>query len=1148
MDDKILPQSIGENMPQGSSTINLLHQFENLKEIIISVGNFLLSIFSLRLTWTIILGIAVLFFVFYAWKQYKKRRENLLTSKLKQELDKSCKQKRGSIIKTYLEQLYLPSWFSVISVIIVGVAIFLITHIEKLAIVSLPLKFDESNHYQNLIAIHAGIGAIIFALLIFIAESLRDDETKDRARVLLKESFLFPLTVAELLGFFIFVWGNVNIWAILVPLIVALLTIASLWRLLLILLSKSRFAEKRLQLLKDRIKRSIDLAISERFGNTILLQSLGEGKIELDYNPFPIDADDSINRQLFYSDKTGVITNIRLDKLNEFAKLLESEANKNGFSFYKDKAKQEKLEASSDVSVVETGATKFQQANRQFLHKKFRDEIDTENQLLISIDKNVVKEPEVLKELNRLAKEIFIIKKQDNFSEEIKLEIDGLKDQFIAAIEAKKLGKIEELMKTYISLSESFLEALNTCGGGYTYEQARKERGTILGGWNEIRWLSDGIREILIKATQTHDQEIIRDVAYIPVGIAIRAIKAGDQYVYQEFLAFPSFLYWQALKETNNDVREFMVDRSWRHLKEMSDFYIEHQLKRKVADVESVKKYRDFTIPIFVAFQNLLKTAFDKRDFNSFQSFLNQFSDLYHDFEPEHEHPNAEYLEHSLAWVKDVAEREKIRRKIEVQKEKEAAAKDIQSKKHQVILGLSAWIFEQYRNKKDDTELAKFYKDIINRLPGQLPELTEIFVSSRQFETERFWDWDNWEMISDGKAHFIDFNSKLDRLYCVRSLLILQNMSEEQINAIILPHSRELAYLAEDKPDIPNLVRILNDMVSNSVQWSFVLPQAAIDKTEALKKLLITAKENQEKSEEEYLKTVKIDGDKLNEFNTKVIESFYESGFLRPVIKIYGGYNDLMSQMPGAEIPSWGYNQIDEKAAFIKDWHVHYSGWGENYGSGLAKSEDNLIFERMLSGIKDKQNVKKEDIISKIEEVLKEKSFEDPVILQTLDHLYEYEQIRRSEAFISRYSQDCQKTKLDNMKHGYMGVMRLADYKIPVVDIFVEKAELKNKILILDLQKFGKLNQYSPIDKPEDTKYLEDIFFIKVTDLNEDTERRQKIINENPVWLQKHEDKDGYLQQKVLINIYEKFEWKTEHPEFGFILDVSDLPASDDEK
>ena len=274
------------------------------------IGDFAFFIFSQRETWFALFGIMILFFFYNAWNRYKKNRKGLLTYKLEQELKKSCKQEKQHPIKTFFEQLYLPSWQSVLFVLAASAILFFTAHISRLGIIFDPLKFGDSNHYQNLIAIHAGIGAIIFALLIFIAESLRDDETKDRARVLLKESFLFPLTVAEITGFFVFIWGDINIWGILPPLIVAILTVASLWRLLLVLLSKSRFAQKRLQLLKDRIKRSINLAISERFGNSILLQSLGEGKIELDYNPWSLDADDKVNRYSFYADKTGVIINI----------------------------------------------------------------------------------------------------------------------------------------------------------------------------------------------------------------------------------------------------------------------------------------------------------------------------------------------------------------------------------------------------------------------------------------------------------------------------------------------------------------------------------------------------------------------------------------------------------------------------------------------------------------------------------------------------------------------------------------------------------------------------------------------------------------------------------------------------------------------
>ena len=242
-----------------------------------------------------------------------------------------------------------------------------------------------------------------------------------------------------------------------------------------------------------------------------------------------------------------------------------------------------------------------------------------------------------------------------------------------------------------------------------------------------------------------------------------------------------------------------------------------------------------------------------------------------------------------------------------------------------------------------------------------------------------------------------------------------------------------------------------------------------------------------------------------------------------------------------------GYNQIDEKAAFIKDWHVHYSGWGENYGQGMASSEDHLVFEQMVAGAENKKDVTKQDVISEIEKVLNENRFKDAVVLQTLDHMYEYDYLQKSDLFVSRYTRDCPKTKLDS-SHGYKGVLKIGGQNIPVVDIFVRKAELKNKVIVADLSSFGVLNQYSPVDKPEDAECQYDIFFIRVSDLNQDDQRRQKIIADSPAWLQEHEDKEGYLRQKALINLYQKFEFKVLEPKLAFCMNVSDLPVSDDEE
>jgi hypothetical protein len=56
--------------------------------------------------------------------------------------------------------------------------------------------------------------------------------------------------------------------------------------------------------------------------------------------------------------------------------------------------------------------------------------------------------------------------------------------------------------------------------------------------------------------------------------------------------------------------------------------------------------------------------------------------------------------------------------------------------------------------------------------------------------------------------------------------------------------------------------------------------------------------------------------------------------------------------------------------------------------------------------------------------------------------------------------------------------------------------------------------------------------------LNDDNERRQKIINEKPIWLEKYPDKEGYLQQKVLINIYQKFKFTVKNSGKAFCFSI----------
>jgi hypothetical protein len=1130
---------------ENATTISTTIQTSTITDRFLGAGQHIYIFLSLKQTYLSLLAIGIVIGFFLLVRNYKRKQKGLLTTKLKVRIREMRREKDESYFTRFINQIYYPSWSSVAAVTI-PLAIF--TYISKVSsihiwfthwIINVPggvLDFTTSSHYQNLIAIHGGVGAVIFALLIFVAESLRDDETKDRARVLLRESFLFPLTVLEILSFLIFIWGNVNAWSVVPVIAVAILTIISLWRLIEVLLNKSKFAEKRLKVLKDRINRSITSAINERVGDNIFLKPFNEGKINFKYYPFSLDGDEKPGRTSINAEKTGLIVDIRIDKLLEASALLEAEANKNGYSFSKDKPKPKEAKAESGQSeLVETKY--YNQIDGHYIHKKYRDSLDEEDRLLASIDTTVIKDKTVIPKLTKLIRDAFIIKPGEGFSEEMKLEIAGLEGQFIDAIKNDRSDKVIELTKTYINLAESFLEAISCYGGGYSYEDAKKERGEIFGGWNEVQWITDSIRDIFEKATRSDDRKIVLNVAYLPIAIAIRAIKYRDQYLFQEFIRFPVQLYYLATKETRDDIKDLIIDRSWRYLKEISDYYIENQLTRKVTDVMSVKQYADFTTPIFQAFQDLLKASFDKRDFSSFSIFLATFVKLYNR-DIAYNHHSAEHLEQSLLWVTDPNEQEAIRKRVEVEKEREKAIKDIRLKKKQIIFGLSSLFFEKWRKNLADESVKQFYVEASKHLPSNLPELTSLYQSSRTHEVERVWNWDSWESIPDGEVHIIDVHTKQDHLYCIKALKILAPMDSAAASGITLPTSRDFAFLVEDRTDGNTIIPFLKEIKSHPENWTGILDANAIAKVDIFLELLKTAKENQENNEGLYLQTVEINPSKLQEFREKIREGFYSTVRLRGLAQKLRIYKDRLNEEPGKSVPSFGYNQLDNKAAFIESWHVHYGGWGENYGDGMANSEDQLIFQQITKAIKTQKLVKKENIIDQIEKAITEQKMVNPIIIQTLEYLFEYDSIKRSDLFIEKYRRDCPKTPYSDLK-AFLGVMTVAGKNIPVIDIFVRDEKLKNKIVIADFEKLGTFNQYAPIDKPEDVEYKFDIFYLRVDDLNIDTDQRNKLIEQNPAWLQKHADKEAYLKQQVVIRLYQKFRFEVKDSSAGVVLTVN---------
>lgn len=93
-------------------------------------------------------------------------------------------------IKIAVKQIYLPSVPSFIVLTVISLIFLILSHLPFNFLVP-NLYFRESNHYQNLIAILAGLSALIFSLSIFLATQFSEDHFK--GEVLLKKVIYIQL-------------------------------------------------------------------------------------------------------------------------------------------------------------------------------------------------------------------------------------------------------------------------------------------------------------------------------------------------------------------------------------------------------------------------------------------------------------------------------------------------------------------------------------------------------------------------------------------------------------------------------------------------------------------------------------------------------------------------------------------------------------------------------------------------------------------------------------------------------------------------------------------------------------------------------------------------------------------------------------------
>ena len=332
----------------------------------------------------------------------------------------------------------------------------------------------------------------------------------------------------------------------------------------------------------------ISESVRERIGNSIFLEQLGAGKRidNLHYSVSRAWIEGGAQNYIFVdAPEDGWLADIQLDELQKLVDRLDQHAREAlGFGL-RDRGPDRK------AGVTENGATAAQAprlpVRKAYLLKRYREEIPPDSifygkrRALLALPEEFAQNPAFLDDVRIALPHVFRFTKEEPSSVSVRREMQGTKDQLAQAIRAHALGAIDELRQAYLQIAEEFLTISAEFGGGYSAEQAAKERGNFFESWTEIHWLLSDLRELIIIAAESGNTDILSSIAFLPFGIAMRAVQARDHYLFQQFYQFAPFLYVLALdKVEGSGIREWMTEKSWRWPKEIADFYI-------VRDVES---------------------------------------------------------------------------------------------------------------------------------------------------------------------------------------------------------------------------------------------------------------------------------------------------------------------------------------------------------------------------------------------------------------------------------------------------------------------------------------------------------------------------------------------------------------------------------
>jgi hypothetical protein len=682
----------------------------------------------------------------------------------------------------------------------------------------------------------------------------------------------------------------------------------------------------------------------------------------------------------------------------------------------------------------------------------------------------------------------------------------------------------------YAQLAEAFMEEMAKLGSGHSFVAARKETQSLGGGWNEVQWIREHLREIHYRGSRSGDIFITRIVASIPNKIAYAAIRSRDHLVFFEFTSFASLSYLASQVVTDEDSRKLLLDRTWRYLRELGDYGVEWELRRSDEQPAELETIGDFGTTILLKFQDLLKAALERESIFDFETFIKAAQGLFQHFADLYRaESNTAALAIQFSSPELTAEdRRNIEQQIERGKALQKIRDRLDSQKRQMLFGIGSLILEKAIAKPVGGVFSTL-RERVDGVFGQNPVgLTGLYFEVQRLDVRNLWGWEWWNEIPEGGGFVADAGERLTPYYCYLLLKSCQGLSNEQITGMNLPRDREFVLELSTEGRV---TATLNNFAGDREKWAHLIPEAWLEKIPPLRSLFTGLIRDQKQIDEDRIIGSDLNQKRVAEFKNGFVTEFMKNATLRNILGRFSALKDESSLHSEAQAsPKWGLNILDDKAAYVEGTESVYHEWGENYGRNLASSESGFVFDQILSKLSTCDIPGAQSLEAQLfaaMQMLSQRGIKPKLVLLALGATG-WMNLVRSDRYIPewRLARSPWKKML-----GFDGVLLIDGAEVPVFQIWTPVD--RSVACVMDPSKCFRWTQKSPLDAKTELQDIHGFFNFRVADLSKDQASRVQIQAENPPWLQQYEDRDRYLCQRVWLQIFERFEIHLLDPKAG---------------